>query len=167
MVWRWHQILEMTPSSDAKPCRIVARSSYAGSGICRSCRAARGLRPSRPFICHGFGTFRTGLARNWAALDIKRQVRSRDRADGDQPGLVHSLSHGILNEIYYRRSDQASTRDCQTASKGIVVPDPGCQTGGSHHHPHVSPGRRGCVESFEPSRGRLRLIRAGRSGEPT
>ena len=43
-------------------------------------------------------------------MDIKRQVRSWDRADGDQPGLVHSLSHGILNEISYRRSDQASTR---------------------------------------------------------
>lgn len=60
---------------------------------------------------------RPGLAGWGRPLDVERQVRRRHRAGRGGPGLV-TISHGILNEVYYPRIDQACTRDL-----GLIVTD--------------------------------------------
>ena len=59
----------------------------------------------------------TGVAGDPPALDIQRQERCRHVA-AVSSRVWFTLSHGILNEVYYPRLDQACLRDL-----GLIVTD--------------------------------------------
>ena len=58
------------------------------------------------------------MAGHSRALDLERQERRGHLAQRPASRVWFTLSHGILNEIYYPRVDQACTRDL-----GLIVTD--------------------------------------------
>ena len=60
---------------------------------------------------------RTRMAGQSPTLDLERQERGRHFVS-PASRVWFTLSHGILNEIYYPRVDQACTRDM-----GLIITD--------------------------------------------
>ena len=88
---------------------------------------------------------RAGVARHSAALDLEAPSRASAPALTAMSRVWFTLSHGILNEIYYRRPDEACIRDLGL----IVIDDQGFFSEEKRHADHQIRSLANGVPAYE------------------